>query len=290
MLRFVRRPVSVAALLCLFPLAACAPSVTATPGPAVTQAPPMPSPTNTAAIAVPPQPEPSLTVTTVSTSPAATSGNASAGGPQRLQFAPGSTSLTVSGQLAPSGSAQYILNAQAGQTMSIHLAFTEGQAILVVWGQDGNVLLSDHAEASDFRMSLPTSQDYNIQVNGSPAGNTAYQMTVDIPTASSGTQRIQFPAGSTSVTLPGQLPASGSDQYVLQASAGQTMSIDLTFSEGRAILVVWGADGEVLLSDHAEASSFQRVLPKTQDYNITVKGRPEGNTSYQMTITIPPLP
>jgi hypothetical protein len=90
--------------------------------------------------------------------------------------------------------------------------------------------------------------------------------------------------------VSGHLSASGSDQYVLNASAGQTMSINLTFSEGQAILVVWGADGDVLLSDHAEASSFQRVLPRTQDYNITVHGRPEGNTTYSMTITIPPLP
>ena len=52
------------------------------------------------------------------------------------------------------------------------------------------------------------------------------------------------------------------------------MTIDLTFGEGEAILVVWGADGNVLLSDHAEASNFQSTLPTTQDYHIMVKGRP----------------
>ena len=174
--------------------------------------------------------------------------------------------------------------------MSIHLAASQGQAILVVWGADGNVLLSDHAEASDFQMSLPKTQDYNIQVKGSPTENTSYQMAIDIPPANAGIQRIQFPAGATSVTVSGQFPASGSDQYVLYASAGQTMKIDLAFSDGQAILVVWGADGNVLLSDHAEASSFQGVLPTTQDYNIMVKGRPEGSTTYRMTVTIPPLP
>jgi hypothetical protein len=174
--------------------------------------------------------------------------------------------------------------------LNVHLAFSAGQAILVVWGADGNVLLSDHAEASDFQMSLPTSQDYNIQVKGSPAGNTAYQMTIQIPASGSVIQRLQFPPGATSVTVPGQLPASGSDQYVLNAAAGQTMSIDLAFREGGAILVVWGADGDVLLSDHAEASSYQGALPRTQDYIIMVKGRPDGNTAYQMTVNIPPLP
>jgi hypothetical protein len=68
------------------------------------------------------------------------------------------------------------------------------------------------------------------------------------------------------------------------------MKIDLIFAEGRAILAVWGADGEVLLSDHAEASTFEGTLPATQDYFVLLKGRPEGSTSYTMTITILPAP
>ncbi len=87
--------------------------------------------------------------------------------------------------------------------------------------------------------------------------------------------------------LTGILSASGSDQYVFHALAGQMVSIDLTFREGKAILAVWGADGNVLLTDHAEVSNFQRVLPKTQDYYIAVKGRPEGGTLYSMTLSIP---
>ena len=68
------------------------------------------------------------------------------------------------------------------------------------------------------------------------------------------------------------------------------LNIDMTFTEGRAILAVWGADGDVLLSDHAEAPTFQGVLPTTQDYYILLKGRPDGSTSYTMTVTIPPAP
>jgi hypothetical protein len=115
-------------------------------------------------------------------------------------------------------------------------------------------------------------------------------MTIDIPATETGVKRIEFPAGATATTVTGQLDAAGSDQYILGARAGQTANIDLTFAEGRAILVVWGADGNVLLSDHAEASSFQGVFPTTQDYYVTVKGRPDGSTSYSMTISIPPSP
>jgi len=211
---------------------------------------------------------------------------------QRIRFPTGATSVTLTGTLAAFESDMYVLRALAGQTMSINLAFTEGRAILVVWGEDGNVLLSDHAEASTFQGILPTTQDYFIMVKGRPDGNTSYAMTVTIPTLTTGAdaERIEFTSGSTSATETGQLKASGSAQYVLRALAGQTMNINMTFSEGRAILVVWGADGNVLLSDHAEASTFQGVLPTTQDYYILLKGRPDGNTSYTMTVTIPPAP
>ena len=228
------------------------------------------------------------TLTPTIVNPTATSVNANTA--QRIRFAPGATSATLTGNLAAAESDQYVLRALAGQTLSVNLTFTEGQAILVVWGEDGNVLLSDHAEVSNFQRVLPTTQDYHIMVKGRPDGNTAYTMTVTIPVIVTGVERIEFTPGSTSATVTGQLNASDSDQYVLHALAEQTIDIDMTFSQGRAILVLWGADGDVLLSDHAEASTFQVVLRTTQDYYILVKGRPDGSTSYTMTITIPPSP
>jgi hypothetical protein len=183
-----------------------------------------------------------------------------------------------------------VLRALAGQTLRVDLTFSEGRAILVIWGENGDVLLSDHAEVSSFERALPATQDYYIQVKGRPEGATAYTMTVSIPGGPAGVERIEFAPGSTSTTVSGQLSASGSDQYVLGAQAGQTMNIDTSFSEGMAILAVWGADGDVLLSDHAESSTFRGALPATQDYYILVKGRPEGSTSYALTVTIPPSP
>lgn len=230
-----------------------------------------------------------LPPTTVNpTATSGTSGNANAAG--RIRFAPGATSATLTGTLVPSESDLYVLRALAGQTMSVDLTFTEGQAILVIWGEDGNVLISDHAEVSSFETVLPTTQDYHIQVKGRPDGNTVYTLTVTVPAISTGVERIEFAAGSSSATVSGQLNAFDSDQYVLRALAGQTMSVDLTFTEGEAILVVWGADGDVLISDHAETSTFEGVLPTTQDYYILVKGRPDGSTSYSMTVTISPAP
>jgi hypothetical protein len=223
---------------------------------------------------------------TTITNPTAT--QASGNTPERIEFAPGATSATVTGQLQASGSKEYVLRALGGQTLDVTMSFTEGRAILAVWGEDGNVLLSDHAEVSNFHGVLPTTQDYHILLKGRPNERTVYSLAVSVPSPTSGFERITFAPGTTSATLSGQLPASGSEQYVIHALGGQTLNVDLNFAQGRAILVVWGADGQVLLSDHAGASSFRGVLPSTQDYYILLKGRPEGGTSYTMTVFVPP--
>lgn len=101
-------------------------------------------------------------------------------------------------------------------------------------------------------------------------------------------ERIEFQAGAISTEITGDLKASGSDLYVLYALEGQTMTVELSFAEGRAILAVWGEDGVVLQSDHAESSRFARELPDSQDYFILLKGQPGSSTEYTMKVTIPP--
>lgn len=213
----------------------------------------------------------------------------------RINFASGAVSATISGDLHPSESDLYVLKAQAGQTMQVDLTFNEGAAILVVWGADGTVLLTDHAEVAHFQGSLPTTQDYFILVKGNPTSPTLYNLTVTIPPAVTAVpptpapKRIELATGATSATISGDLQPFEADQFVIRALGGQTMQVDLTFPEGAAILVIWGADGTVLISDHAEASHFEGVLPLSQDYFILIKGNPTTDTVYNLTITIPPL-
>jgi heat shock protein HslJ len=213
---------------------------------------------------------------------------------KRIDFETGATSATVTGNLQAFGSDPYVLYAFSGQTITVELSFTEGKAILASWGKNGTVLLSDHAEATHFQEVLPSTQDYYILLKGRPEGSTDYRMKVTIPPLGSHQptpipERINFEAGDTSATVTGSLLASGSDSYVLRALEGQTMTVELSFTEGKAILAIWAADGTVLMSDHAEASPFSGILPSTQDYYILVKGRPDGETDYSMKVVIPPL-
>jgi hypothetical protein len=53
-------------------------------------------------------------------------------------------------------------------------------------------------------------------------------------------------------------------------------------------LAVWGADGTVLLSDHAGATEWQGELPATQNYYIGLSGA-AAQTLYRLSVSIPPL-
>jgi heat shock protein HslJ len=214
--------------------------------------------------------------------------------PKLIVFETGKTSAAYNGHLDASGSDLYVLRALQGQTLTADLSFSEGQGILAVWGADGTVLMSDHSESTHFEGVLPSTQDYYIQVEGRPDGMTDYSLKVNITPLEAGEltqtpQRIRFETGKTSATVTGHMAASDSDLYVLRALKGQTMTAELSFTRGHAILVVWGADGSVLMSDHAGESSFQGVLPSTQDYYIQVEGLPDEGTDYSLKVTIPPL-
>jgi hypothetical protein len=106
--------------------------------------------------------------------------------------------------------------------------------------------------------------------------------------------RIEFAAGAISAQVSGDVVANGIDHYVLGAMAGQEMTVNLDASVGgnpapmSAILVIWGADGTVLISDHADATNWQGELPLTQDYYIDVKSMSNDTVVYTLEAIIPP--
>ncbi len=112
------------------------------------------------------------------------------------------------------------------------------------------------------------------------------------PTSSSEGEpvRIQFAAGSISAQESGSLAAFGRDRYVLRAAKDQEMTVNLRITSGPgALLIIWGEDGSVFVTDHSETTYWQGKLPLTQDYFITVVASPDGPVSYVLEVTIPPL-
>ena len=104
--------------------------------------------------------------------------------PTRIQFAPGATSAQVTGTLPPSESHQYVLGAMAAQTMYANLLpppVDGPDAILIIWGEDGTVLISDHAGATTWEGALPMTQDYIIAVRSVAGAEVSYTLDVIIP-------------------------------------------------------------------------------------------------------------
>jgi hypothetical protein len=151
-----------------------------------------------------------------------------------------------------------------------------------------------YAEATDRLGELPATQDYYIDVISMVQATVDYTVEVIIPSIGPQPEpeakRIQFAPGATSAQVQGSLAAGGSARYVLGAAAGQEMTVNLSDSSAgvNAILIIWGADGTVLISDHADATTWVGELPSTQDYYISVRSGPHAPVDYVLEVIIPP--
>jgi hypothetical protein len=106
--------------------------------------------------------------------------------------------------------------------------------------------------------------------------------------------RIVFDPEEIQTSVQGEVPAGGFDHYVLTAMADQEMTVNLLDPGGdmmghdTAVLVIWGADGTVLISSHADARSWVGSLPLSQDYYIDVKSINAQQLAYTLEVIIPP--
>ena len=150
--------------------------------------------------------------------------------PQRITFAPGATSAQVETTLAANEMKRFVVNAMGGQTMIVKITPGTAQdpkAILIIWGKDGTVLISDHAGAIAWSGPLPSTQDYYIDVRS--VVQSAAKITLDVqipplatPASTPVPQRISFTPGATSAQVQGTLPPNEIAEYVIKAMDGQT--------------------------------------------------------------------
>ena len=108
--------------------------------------------------------------------------------------------------------------------------------------------------------------------------------------------RIVFAPGETQAREHGEVLAGGFDHYVLSAMADQEMTVTLLDAVGEVMATdalavnIWGADGTVLISSHADALGWSGALPFTQDYYIDVKSIGAQPMAYILDVIIPPAP
>src|SRR5690606_3865159 len=101
----------------------------------------------------------------------------------RIIFAQGSTTTTVSGDLALGGDVDHwAINGQAGQTMTLYLgASLPGWTMVYVYNPAGDIIALG-ADTAVIAAPLAETGDYRIVVAGDPAaGPITYSMVVEIP-------------------------------------------------------------------------------------------------------------
>ncbi len=108
-----------------------------------------------------------------------------------------------------------------------------------------------------------------------PTLTTAPPTAVVLPSptfAPPAAQRIQFLSGATENVTTGTVPAGLSNTYVLSAQQGQALIASADSPNPNIKLAIYGANGVVLLPANQGSSSWQGLLPSSQDYYFQVIG------------------
>jgi hypothetical protein len=207
---------------------------------------------------------------------------------QRISFAPGATSATVSGYADATHPASYVLRAMAGQDMTVQF-YGNGRYNATLTGADGSYLGSANSQGTIYAR-LPRTQDYYITVSV-PSGSSSFNFTMVVtivglssqpPTPQPSTQRITFAPGAVSATVYGVT----AQNYVLKAMRGQTMYVEL-FTSGAPVQASIETIGGQYLGTADQNVSWSGRLPATQDYSIRVTAPAGGaNTSFTLRVTI----
>lgn len=198
----------------------------------------------------------------------------------RIRFAPGATSATVDGLISDAQPIDYLIAAQAGQTMLASVYSLTDDVYLGVAGlMDGIPLQRTAAGSDQFIGVLPATQDYRLTLV-SPYEASPFTLQVIIPA------RIQFQPGAISASLPGQLPGGEVNYYLAAARGGQTMTVQIISPGNDIFLTIYGmTDGSPLVRSVMALTSWSGILPLTQDYMIEAvsTGGPSG---YTLQVTI----
>jgi hypothetical protein len=99
----------------------------------------------------------------------------------RISFAPGESSATVSGALIRGEQGTHILGAKGGQTMTVKITAEENNAVFQIESPNGKYVkgAGETDDATNWTGPLPASGDYKIIVGGT-RGNASYKLTVSI--------------------------------------------------------------------------------------------------------------
>ncbi len=101
---------------------------------------------------------------------------------QKVRFARGSSSTTISGAVVRGERDRYYLGAKKGQTMSVKITSLEENAVFQIFlpgEQEALAGAGEEDDATTWSGELPEDAEYVIVVGGT-RGNASYKLTVSI--------------------------------------------------------------------------------------------------------------
>jgi hypothetical protein len=218
-----------------------------------------------------------------------------ASSPVRVQFAPGSSSWSISTNLQAGGSSAYILGAAKGQIMTVTVSTTPANSgTLYIRTADG-IILQQRAYP-EWTMQLPASQDYVVGVDNPTQQTIQYFLTISIPPggnaglpAKSGpvNQTIRYDAGPLSLTINGAVINGQRDRYNLSLMKGEMLDVIITSTEANAVFSIIGPDGNALPGTEEGKDTNNWAVPAPSDgtYSIVV-GSTRGNATYSLVVNV----
>jgi hypothetical protein len=198
----------------------------------------------------------------------------------RISFATGATSANVEGTIKKNQILDYLVRAGKSQTLMASVYSANDNVFLGVAGvPTGSILLHTSSGKTSFKGVLPATQDYQLSLV-SPAQKTNFTLQVIIPV------RIQFAPGAISAILDGYLRSHDTNYYLAQARKNQSMTVTIDSPHDDILLTIYGIeDGSPLIRYVAGQTSWNGLLPRTQDYMIEAVST-GGNASYTLKVVI----
>ena len=119
--------------------------------------------------------------------------------------------------------------------------------------------------------ATPTNDNSSVEVIEPTETETA----VSQPTTTNTPQppqpvRLEFAQGTTGTSVQGSMTPGMTQRYIVRALTGQQMTVQLSGDVADLALAVIGQDGTVLQSQTGHLTSWQGILPTTQDYFLDV--------------------
>jgi hypothetical protein len=214
---------------------------------------------------------------------------------ERVDFAPGAATVTLSGTLSAGSAQNYALAASAGQTVTVETVGDAARVGFTVYGP-GDATWPGEAQADadnsmSARFSVPETGDYLVTLAAAAAeAETEYEVTFSVEP--SAVVRIAFPTGETAIEHSGSLPAGeAGQQFLLSGNAGWTMTVDATSDEAPLSMTVEAPSGmewipEMQPTDTGYTIGQQFTLPEPGYYLVTMrKDKQTPSIEYTVTFT-----